>query len=160
LFLGAQIPPPEQGREHQEKGEEVLRKVTRPFAERLGVADRVIDLAGNFREVSFGREAFDVAYLGHILHSEGTQRSQVLLRRLSEALKPQGTLVVAEMVADPTHRQEVFPQLFGLNMLMHTEEGNVFSGPELEQMCQEAGFGRLEWVKAPAPSPILLARKD
>ena len=139
--------------------EEVLTKVTRPFAERLGVGDRLHEKVGNFREVDLGTAQYDVAYLGHILHSEGTAHSRILLRRLYEALKPGGTLVVAEMVADAEHRNAVFPQLFGLNMLMHTEDGNVFSNQELEAMCREAGFSTLEWVQAPAPSPILFARK-
>ncbi len=137
--------------------QEVLDKVTRPFAARFHA--KLTERAGNFRDVDLGTDAFDVAFLGHILHSEGAERSKTLLGRLHASLKPGGTLVIAEMVADPHHNEALFPQLFGLNMLMHTEEGNVFSGPELEQMCRQAGFTQLEWFQAPAPSPILLARK-
>jgi SAM-dependent methyltransferase len=138
---------------------EVLDKATMPFAQKMGVAERMTLMEGNFRDLDLGTGAYDVAYLGHILHSEGTERSQTLLKRLHACLKPGGTLVIAEMVADPNHNEALFPQLFGLNMLMHTEEGNVFSGPELEEMCKAAGFTSLEWFQAPAPSPILLARK-
>lgn len=138
---------------------EVLDKATLPFAQRMGVADRVTLAEGNFRDLDLGDAKHDVAYLGHILHSEGTERSKTLLKRLHQALKPGGTLVIAEMVADPNHNEALFPQLFGLNMLMHTEEGNVFSDRELEEMCKAAGFSSVEWFQAPAPSPILLARK-
>lgn len=136
--------------------EEVLSRVTRPFAARFHA--NLNEKAGNFRDVDLGQN-YDVAFLGHILHSEGAARSQELLQRLHQSLKPGGTLVIAEMVADPHHNEALFPQIFGLNMLMHTQEGTVFSGPELEKMCHDAGFAHLEWFQAPAPSPILLARK-
>jgi len=137
----------------------VVDKVSRPFAQRMGVADRVSFKTGNFREVDLGQECFDVALLGHILHSEGMVRSKALLRRIFQALRPGGTLMVAEMITDDNRNQDAFALRFGLNMLVLTEEGCVFTRSELAAMAHEAGFSQVDWLEAPAPYPLALFRK-
>lgn len=138
---------------------QVLDGVTRQFAKRLGVEQRYEFREGDFHQVDFGSEEFDVAFLGHILHSEGPELSHTLLQRVHRALKPGGTLVVAEMVPDENKCEDMFANLFGLNMLVHTHSGTVFSKSELEQMAKAAGFSSMEWVRAAAPYPIMLARR-
>ncbi|MFN8607939.1 MAG: methyltransferase [Vulcanimicrobiota bacterium] len=132
----------------------VLDKVAKVFAQRLGLAERYQYRAGNFRDLDLGKS--DVAFLGHILHSEGEAASRVLLKRIYESLNPGGVLVVAEMVASEPRGQDVFSNLFDLNMLMWTQDGTVFTRHQLEQMGREAGFTRFEWLTVPNPQPVLL----
>ena len=136
---------------------QVLETITRNFVERLAVQDRYTLKAGNFREIAFEEQHYDVAYLGHILHSEGASESAVLLRRLRLALRSGGVLVIAEMVGSDPRGQDLFPNLFDLNMLFWTEDGCVFSRSELEKMVTEAGFSRFEWLPTASASPTLLA---
>ena len=133
----------------------VLDSVARVFAERHGCGDRYEYRAGNFRDVDLGKS--DVAFLGHILHSEGEAASRTLLKRIHDGLNPGGVLVVAEMVASEPRGADVFSNLFDLNMLMWTEEGTVFTKAQMEEMGREAGFTRFEWLTVPSPYPILLA---
>lgn len=133
----------------------VLEQVTRVFAQRFNCQDRFTMLPGNFRDVDFGQH--DVAILGHILHSEGEAASRTLLQRCRAALKPGGKLVVAEMVAGEPRGADVFSNLFDLNMLMHTQDGTVFSRSQLEEMCRQAGFTKFEWLTVPSPYPVLVA---
>jgi len=135
--------------------QQVLDKVAKAFAERVGCSDRYEFRAGNFRDVDFGKS--DVAFLGHILHSEGEAASRTLLKRIYDGLNPGGVLVVAEMVASEPRGADVFSNLFDLNMLMWTQEGTVFTVAQLEEMGREAGFTRFEWLSVPSPSPVLLA---
>ncbi|MHB2015941.1 MAG: methyltransferase [Candidatus Xenobia bacterium] len=137
----------------------VLEQVMKPFTERLGCAARATFKKGDFRTVDLGHSAYDVALLGHILHSEGWEHSRTLLARIFKALRPGGRLVVAEFVTDDEHSTAVTPLLFGVNMLMLTEHGDVFSARELEGLMREAGFARTEWLQVPAPSPLLVAHK-
>lgn len=133
----------------------VLEKVTTAFAQRMGCLDRFTMVPGNFRDLDFGQH--DLVILGHILHSEGLAASRTLLKRCKAALKPGGKLVVAEMVAGEPRGSDVFSNLFDLNMLMHTEDGTVFTRAQLEEMGREAGFAHFEWLNAPSPYPILVA---
>lgn len=138
----------------------VIEACGKPYAEKFGVADRVEYLPGNFREVDFGREAFDVAILGHILHSEGAVHSRTLLKRLHDALKPGGSLLVCEFIPDEERNKNLMALFFGLNMLANTDEGCVFTRSELEAMAKEAGFAKVDWLEdAPAGSPLAVFRK-
>lgn len=137
----------------------VIDSVTRPFAERLGVVDRYEFRAENLHHAELGTEEFEVVTLGHILHSEGDEQCATLLARIYRALKPGGILLVAEMIPDEQRSQHMFGNLFGLNMLMNTHHGTVYTASELEQMMKQAGFSQNEWLQAPAPFPLLLAHK-
>ncbi len=139
---------------------EVVEQVTRPFSQRLGVESRYTFRTEDFHQADFGEAEFDLAILGHILHSEGDELCAELLARLSRALKPGGSLLVAEMIPDEERRQDAFGNFFGLNMLVHTHAGTVYTRSELEAMTTRAGFHQHEWLQAPAPFPLLVCHKS
>jgi len=124
--------------------------VCRKVADRRGVGDRYRFLPGDLLATDFG-DGFQIAILGHILHSEGEERSRALLRKTFRALAPGGTVVIAEMIPDAL--------LFAVNMLVFTEAGDVFSFREMRDWLHEAGFANVRQLEAPAPSPLVLARK-
>lgn len=132
--------------------------IAKQFVARHGLADRFQYLAGNFREVDFGREQYDIAILGHICHSEGARNTRTLFQRIRRALKPGGRLLIAEFLVDEERRTETFPLLFAVNMLVNTEEGDTFSMSELRTWLEEAGFKTVETLEAPTPSPLIVAR--
>lgn len=116
--------------------QQVVNEVTEPMAQRMGIGDRYQYLVGDFHQVKFPEESYDVAYLGHILYSEGEEQSKRLMERAFRALRSGGTLVVAEMIPDENKSQDLLGNLFGLNMLVHTHHGTVFSQTELEEMAR------------------------
>jgi len=127
------------------------------FVTQHGLANRVQYLAGNFREVDFGSEQYDVAILGHICHAEGARNTRTLFQRIRRALKPGGRLLIAEFLVDEERRTEIFPLLFAVNMLVNTEEGDTFTLSELRTWLKEAGFKTVETLEAPGPSPLIIA---
>lgn len=127
------------------------------FVTERGLANRFEYLAGNFREVDFGREQYDVAILGHICHSEGARNTKTLFQRIRRAMKPGGRLLIAEFLVDEERKVETFPLLFAVNMLVNTEEGDTFTLSELRTWLEEAGFKTVETLAAPAPSPLIVA---
>jgi len=98
-----------------------MTAVTRSFAENFGVADRYAYLEGDLRNVDFGREAYDLVILGHIIHSEGERRGKDLIRKSYRALRPGGMLLIAEFIPNDARTGPPMPVLFGLNMLLHTD---------------------------------------
>jgi 2-polyprenyl-3-methyl-5-hydroxy-6-metoxy-1,4-benzoquinol methylase len=133
--------------------------VTRQFAQRFGVASRYDYLEGNLRELEFGRGAYDLVILGHILHSEGRERGRQLLARCAAALRKGGLLLVAEMIPNDQRTGPLIPLLFGLNMLLQTEQGDVFTLREFRGWLRAVGLHSLRTIKIPAPSPLILATK-
>jgi methylase of polypeptide subunit release factors len=136
----------------------VVLEVTRKVAQRQGVGDRLTTSAGDLLETDFGT-GHRVATIGHILHSEGAERSRRLLRKTFEALAPGGTIVISEFMPNPDRTGPTNALIFAVNMLVHTEAGDTFTFPEMAQWLREAGFTNPRQLEAPAPSPLVLATK-
>ncbi|MEW6130263.1 MAG: methyltransferase [Acidobacteriota bacterium] len=133
--------------------------IARQFVDSFGLNDRYTYIDGNLREINFGRNKYDLILLGHIIHSEGEKWGKKLIKKCAAALKEGGILLIAEMVPNDTRTGPAMPLVFGLNMLIHTKEGSVFTMKEYKVWLKEAGFKRIWTVDAPAPSPIILASK-
>ena len=133
--------------------------VARRFTAAFGVAERYDYLEGNLRTADFGRDRFDLVILGHIIHSEGEKWGRKLIKKAYRALAENGLLLIAEMVPNDTRTGPPFPLLFGLNMLVHTEAGDVFTMREYRAWLKEAGFRKVQTLDVPGPSPLILATK-
>lgn len=133
--------------------------ITREFASKFGLTDQYEYKEGNLRELDFGRGAYDLVILGHIIHSEGEKWGKKLIAKSYRALKPGGLLLIAEMVPNDTRSGPKMPLLFGLNMLIHTTEGNVFTLKQYREWLKATGFSKVSTIEAPAPSPLILATK-
>ena len=132
--------------------------VTEKVARRHGVAKRLTKVPGDLLEVAFGSE-HQVAILGHILHSEGRERSRQLLKKTFEALAPGGTIAIMEFLVADDRTGPPTGLIFAVNMIVHTESGNTFSFEEISEWLREAGFLKPRLLKAPGPSPLVLATK-
>jgi len=136
-----------------------LTPITRGFAEKLGVADRYDYLEIDMRAADFGHDKYDLVILGHIMHSEGERHGKELLRKSYKALRPGGKLLIAEYVPNDSRTGPAMPILFGLIMLLQTEEGNVFTLREYRAWLKAAGFRTVTTIPAPPPSTVILATK-
>jgi precorrin-6B methylase 2 len=136
-----------------------ITAITREYATRYGVADRYDYLEGNLREVEFGRERFDLVILGHIIHSEGAEWGRRLIEKSAVALREKGMLLIAELIPNDERTGPLMPVLFGLNMLIHTAEGDVFTMRDYRGWLKEVGFKSIKTIRNPGPSPLILATK-
>ncbi len=136
-----------------------ITPITRRFAEKIGVADRFVYLEGDMRGADFGRDAYDLVILGHILHSEGKRHGMELLRKSYSALRPGGNLLIAEYVPNDARTGPAMPVLFGLTMLLQTEEGNVFTLREYRSWLKTVGFRKVTTIPVPPPSTVILSTR-
>lgn len=132
--------------------------VTRQMAERFGLADRFEFTAGDLGEVDFG-SGYQIAILGHILHSEGQERSRALLRKTFNALAPGGTVAIGEFLVNKDRTGPPRGLIFAVNMLVNTDTGDTYSFEEIAAWLAEAGFVNARTLEAPGPSPLILATK-
>jgi ubiquinone/menaquinone biosynthesis C-methylase UbiE len=132
--------------------------VCQKVAAEHGVADRYSYIPGDILAVDYGT-GYNIATLGHILHSEGVERSKRLLKKVYDALAPGGTIVIAEMVPNDERTGPPFPMLFGVNMLLHTSEGDVFTFAQMTDWLSAIGFRDVRQLDVSAPSPLVLATK-
>lgn len=133
-------------------------EVTRRVAGRHGVADRMTFISGDFLEADFGC-GHKVAVLGHILHSEGRERCQRLLRKIFDALAPGGTVAIQEFVPNEERTGPLQALVFAVNMLVNTEHGDTYTFGEMSAWLAEAGYVNARRLEVPGPSPLVLADK-
>lgn len=131
---------------------------TRHVTEKFGVANRFTFSPGDLMEAEFGT-GHQIATLGHILHSEGEQRSRQLLNKTFQALAPGGTIAIAEFLVNEDRTGPVGGLIFAVNMLVQTSVGNTFSFGEIRSWLQEAGFVNARLLDVPGPSPLILAER-
>jgi ubiquinone/menaquinone biosynthesis C-methylase UbiE len=131
---------------------------TRRITQKFGVADRFSYVGGDVLEADFGSN-YDVAVLGHILHTEGKNRSRKLLKKVFAALKPGGTIAIGEWLVNDARTEPLPSLIFAVNMLVHSEHGDTFSFNEIKRWLEEAGFKKAWKLQAPGPSPLVVATK-
>jgi 3-hydroxy-5-methyl-1-naphthoate 3-O-methyltransferase len=131
---------------------------TKRITQKFGVGDRFKFVEGDISEVDFGN-GYDVATLGHILHSEGTERSRQLLKKVSGALKSGGTVAIGEWLVNDERTEPLPSLMFAVQMLVNTKEGDTFSFNEIKNWLEEAGFKNVRTLDASGPSPLVLATK-
>lgn len=131
---------------------------TKRITEKYGVLDRFNFVEGDLLEASFG-SGYDVAILGHILHSEGEERSHQLLKKTFRALKPGGVIAIGEHLVNDDRSGPPEGLLFAVQMLVNTEKGDTFSFNEIKNWLEQAGFKKVRKLAVPGPSPLTLATK-
>jgi hypothetical protein len=132
--------------------------ITRRTVAHFGLMKRFQFVPGDLLSADLGTN-HAVATLGHILHSEGEQRSRALLRRTFDALAPGGTIAVAEFLVNDERTEPLGGLLFAVNMLVNTDYGDTYSYHEISSWLREAGFVNSRTLDAPGPSPLILATK-
>jgi ubiquinone/menaquinone biosynthesis C-methylase UbiE len=131
---------------------------TKRITQKFGVAERFKYVEGDLLEADFGT-GHDIATLGHILHSEGEERSRQLLKKTFRALKSGGTIAIAEWLVNDRRTEPVPSLMFAVQMLVNTDKGDTFSFNEIKSWLEEAGFKKVRKLDAPGPSPLVLATK-
>ena len=122
--------------------------ITRKTVGKFGLAERYSFIAGDLLQVDFG-SGHTVATLGHILHSEGRDRSRELLKKTFQALAPGGTIAIAEFLVNADRTGPLNGLFFALNMLVNTDSGDTYSFEEISGWLKEAGFTdtRRPWTR-------------
>jgi 3-hydroxy-5-methyl-1-naphthoate 3-O-methyltransferase len=137
---------------------ERVLSTTKKMATKFQLEDRFRFVPGDVLETDFGSN-YAVATLGHILHSEGVERSKALLRRVHAALRPGGTIAIAEFLVNAERTGPPQGLIFGVNMLVNTDQGGTYSFEEISDWLRAAGFTNMRLLDAPGPSPLILAQK-
>lgn len=139
------------------------RASTEPFAretvERFGLSQRIDFLSGDFTRDPIGGGPYDVAWLSHILHSNGPEECWQLIRKTARIMEPGGLLLVHDFILNNDKSGPEFPALFSLNMLLNNPNGRSYSEAEIMTMLENAGLRdikRLPWI-GPNDSAIMCA---
>jgi ubiquinone/menaquinone biosynthesis C-methylase UbiE len=132
--------------------------IAQKHADRFGVGDRYTMVPGDLGTVDFGT-GHNIITIGHILHSEGVERSKKLLRKCFDALAPGGTIAIQEFLVNPERTGPAMGLIFAVNMLVNTDDGDTWSFEEIAGWLKEVGFTNPRQLDSPGPSPLILATR-
>lgn len=136
----------------------IVCDVASEFIQRHQVPAQVSVAGGDFFEDELP-SGVDVVLLSNVLHDIGTEASRFLLRKVHDALPDSGGLVIVEYLMNEDESGPVFPALFGLTMVIETEEGTVYTEKEIRSLLAGTGYSEVELRELPGPSTAIVAKK-
>jgi hypothetical protein len=118
---------------------EVIPMAKRRIAEK-GLGERVTFAGGDFYTDDLPAGA-DFAWLGAIAHQNSREQNRQLFTKIYAALEAGGTVVLRDVVMDPTRTRPEAGAMFAINMLVATEGGGTYTFEEYRSDLMGAGFG-------------------
>lgn len=124
------------------------------FAGRVGLVE------GDFMETPLPT-GYDLAWLSAIIHGLGRDECVQLYRNIHQSLVPGGRVAIRDYFMSPDRLSPPDGALFGVNMLVNTPEGRVYTFNETKDDLEQAGFGDVRLsVPSPSMSAVVVARKE
>jgi SAM-dependent methyltransferase len=117
-------------------------------ARAAGVAGRYRTISGSAFDVEFGKD-YDIVLLTNFLHHFDAATCEALLRKVHEALGPDGRAVTLEFVPNEDRVSPPVAASFSLIMLGGTPSGDAYTFSEYERMFRNSGFSSSELHQLP-----------
>lgn len=133
-------------------------RITREIIQSYNVEDSVATQAGSYlEEASFGKD-YDAVLLSSMFNQEPPSTIKNILRKSHAALNGGGVIIVQEQLLNDGKTGPALAALIGVNQLLHTPGGAVYSGKEMGEWMKEVGFTRVQRVPMPSPSPFTVLK--
>jgi 2-polyprenyl-3-methyl-5-hydroxy-6-metoxy-1,4-benzoquinol methylase len=134
-------------------------EVAKENAAKIGVANRYETRAGSAFEADLG-DGYDLVLLTNIFHHFDKPTCVQLMRRVHQALKPNGKAVTLEFVPNEDRISPPTAAGFSLLMLAGTDAGDAYTLSEYDKMFQGAGFAKTTLHPIPEmPEQVLISEK-
>jgi demethylspheroidene O-methyltransferase len=131
----------------------VVARARARFAD-TGLADRAVAYGGDFVSDPLPTGA-DLLTLVRVLHDHDDARVLALLRSAQRALPENGTLLIAEPMAQTPGAERMGDAYFGFYLLA-MGRGQPRSVARLAQLLAAAGFDRVRFIATPVPLQVSL----
>jgi ubiquinone/menaquinone biosynthesis C-methylase UbiE len=130
-------------------------EVAKENAARAGVTERYATRPGSAFETELG-EGYDLALLTNIFHHFDKETCVHLMRRIHQALKPEGKAITLEFVPNEDRVSPPTEAAFSLLMLAGTDSGDAYTLSEYETMFASAGFKKTSLHRMPTMAQEVL----
>jgi hypothetical protein len=114
--------------------------------------NRVTTLAGDYHTTPWPAGQ-DAVLISGVLHRETPSVCRELITRARDCLTTDGQLITADVFTDTGGVSPAFATLFGLNMLLTTQDGGVHADAEVAEWMRQAGFTQVTVQPFPPPMP-------
>jgi (2Fe-2S) ferredoxin/predicted O-methyltransferase YrrM len=129
--------------------------LTSEYVSKAGVSSQVSIRAGDMLHDEFG-SGYDIIMLNAICHMFSEEQNLDIFRRASQALAPNGRLVVQDFILNPDRTGPQHAALFSVNMLVGTDAGATYSEAEYAGWMKAAGLAEVHRIKLSGPSDLIV----
>lgn len=121
------------------------------------LSDRYHYWAGDLEEMEIPDANFDIAVMANICHTLGPVATEKAIQKLAKSLKPGGRLAIVDFVPNDERSRPGWPLIFGVNMLITTPEGDVFTSAEYRHWLEKAGFSDIRFQEIETEVTAIIA---
>lgn len=125
-------------------------EMTRRYVRNAGLEDRIRLISGDYRRDPI-TGSYQLIFLSNIIHGEGNEENQKLIKKLSSNLEPSGRIVIKDHILDAAHAHPPVGAIFSLLMLLTTESGRCYAFDEVKSWFLQAGLARVRKIDLPPP---------
>jgi ubiquinone/menaquinone biosynthesis C-methylase UbiE len=129
----------------------------------LATTRTLVDIPARYLEGDLFATPFDGPYdlvlASHVLHHFDARECGILVRKMAEALKPGGRLVIQEFVPDERRAKRAQPLLFAVTMLVWSRAGDAYTFPEIRAWLKDAGLGKITFHPLNQPGDVIVATR-
>ena len=133
--------------------------VARRNVRERGLAERCEFRPGDFHEIDIESADFDLVVLGHVCRTEGVARSQHLIARAFDALRPGGRLLLSDYFCDDNRSQASHALMMGVTMMASTRQGATFTFGQVGSWLDAAGFEAIRLIEPIGFQHVFVATK-
>jgi len=116
---------------------------TKQIAEALGVSSQVTFVAGDALNLDLRAGSFDGVLFGNITGYLSPEQNVGMFRKAYEALTQNGRVVISTPVADEDHKGPGEVPLAGIEMLLFSPDGDIYTFVEYRGMLEAVGFSEV-----------------
>jgi SAM-dependent methyltransferase len=95
---------------------------------------------------------YDVAWVSNLIHSYDERTNVALLRKVVRTLEPGGALYLQDFLLDETRAGPLWPAVFALNMLVHTDGGRTYTEREVKTWFRRLGLRKVRRIRIEMPN--------
>ena len=116
---------------------------TKQVAEALGVTAQVTTVVGDALNLEVRAGAFDLVLFGNVTGYASPEQNVGMFRKAYEALTKEGRIVIAAPSADEDHKGPGEVPMAGIEMLLFSLDGDVYTLAEYRGMLEAVGFSEV-----------------
>ena len=132
--------------------------IANEYIEKQGFDNRIETVGGDFFVDELGGN-YDLVFISFVVENFSFADNIKLLKRVYESINIGGTIVVQELLLDEDRCSPEYNTMFSLDMLVNSENGDVYTETDTWIMLKEAWFSDIKVIKTEFDNSLIFGTK-
>lgn len=133
--------------------------VAQDYVAQHQLSERYTYWSDDLEDIALPAAHFDIAIMANICHALGPVSTRKAFQKLYASIKPGGRLTIIDFVPDDNRSKPGWPLIFGVNMLITTPEGDVFTAAEYTKWLLASGFRHVTFHELETDVTAIIAER-